>query len=94
MMMYGLIENGKDKRNLFLEDGSLYTYEVKKWRKPTSWKDFKKNDKTAKLLRDQATVYSNVGDKIDNHRKVKLSREQSKIQINEGIVEYDERYDD
>lgn len=64
------------------------------WRKPLSYVDFKENSTWAKLLKNTSSLHKDVWRKFDKKHTNKQQRELKHIQINEGLIEWDERFDE
>lgn len=56
--------------------------------------DFLKNVKYAKLLKKTRVPYRSKMGQIEQHRKNKQARNEAKRQVLEGILEWDEQYDE
>ena len=56
--------------------------------------EFLKSSRYAKLLKKTTTPFRTKEMQIEQHRKNKRSRNEAKKQIQEGIIEYDEQYNE
>lgn len=88
------IEDGKKVHTYTNDEGIKKVYVVPNFRKPSTWKEMKKDDPLAKYLRDSSTSRSWVSDQLDAKHAKKLQRVNAKRQINDGILEWDEIYDE
>ena len=87
-MFDSIIEDGKRVHSYEDSNGEKQTIIIKNFRKPSTWKEMKKNDPWAKYLRDSSTSRSWVSDQMDAKREIKLSRANAKEVIAEGIQEW------
>lgn len=88
------IEDGKKIHSYTNDEGVKKLYVVPNFRKPKTWKEMKKNDPWAKYLKNSSTSRSWVSDQLDAKHTKKLQRVNAKQQINEGILEWEDIYDE
>lgn len=88
------IEDGKKVHSYTNDEGVKKLYVVPNFRKPENWKEMKKKDPWAKYLKNSSTFRSWVSDQLDAKHTKKLQRINAKQQINEGILEWEDRFDD
>lgn len=67
---------------------------VNDWRKPLSYVDFKENSTWAKLLKNTPCRFKDAWKKIDKKNTIHKQRNLKRIQIDEGIYEYEHCYDE
>lgn len=88
------IEDGKKIHSYTNDEGIKKLYVVPNFRKPENWKEMKKKDPWAKYLKNSTTSKSWVSDQLDAKHTKKLQRVNAKQQINDGILEWEDRFDD
>lgn len=93
-MFESLVKDGTQVRSYTDMNGEKKLRVVPNYRKPTTWKEMKKLDPWAKFLKNSSTSKSWVSEQFDAKHANKTTRIDSRRVIEEGMQEYDDRYDE
>ncbi len=93
-MFESLVKDGMQVRSYTDMNGEKKLRVVPNYRKPTTWKEMKKLDPWAKFLKNSSTSKSWVSGQFDAKHANKMTRINSRRVIEEGMQEYDNRYDE